>query len=77
MPGAEARLEHWHSVGFETGRRALAAMSLTTGNIRRGGRRRCLPGGARAAEAASLADVRGALRDLRDARLDALTTAIV
>lgn len=76
LPDTAVRAAHWHSIGFEALATPLADLSLTSGNIRRAA--------AGAASRAALADravpeqadVVRALRDLRDAGLDALATPI-
>lgn len=76
MPGSAARLEHWDRAGLGPIAATLATMTLTTGNIRRAAAGAACRAPLAGRDSASIADVRGALRDLRDARLDALTTAI-
>jgi ATPase family associated with various cellular activities (AAA) len=76
MPDAALREAHWRAAGLAALAAPLAALSLTSGNIRRAA--------AGAASRAALAgraspeqdDVVAALRDLRDAGLDALATPI-
>jgi hypothetical protein len=76
MPDAAARQAHWRSIGFEALAAPLAPLSLTSGNIRRAAAgatsRAALAGRPEAAQG----DVMAALRDLRDAGLDALATPV-
>lgn len=76
LPEREARLAHWRASGLSAISGELVPMILPSGNIRRSAKA--------AALLASLADdrqidanhIRTALRNLRDARLDALATRI-
>lgn len=76
MPDAAAREAQWRAIGLDRLAESLGDLSLTSGNIRRAAEG--------AASRASLAghpaitrdDVKTALRDLRDAGLDALATPI-
>jgi hypothetical protein len=76
MPDAAMRQEHWRAIGLGPLAAALSPLSLTSGNIRRaavGAANRAALGGRGAVEEG---DVTEALRDLRDAGLDALATPI-
>lgn len=76
IPDSATRAAHWRGIGHAALAEQLAPLSLTSGNIRRAA--------AGAASRAALAgrttpersDVERALRDLRDAGLDALATPI-
>jgi hypothetical protein len=76
MPDAAAREAQWRAIGLDALAGSLADLSLTSGNIRRAAEgaasRAALAGHASIARA----DVKTALRDLRDAGLDALATPI-
>ncbi|MEO7827961.1 MAG: ATP-binding protein, partial [Allosphingosinicella sp.] len=76
MPDGAMREEHWRATGLGPLAEALAPLSLTSGNIRRaavGAAARAKLAGRTAVEEG---DVIEALRDLRDAGLDALATPI-
>jgi hypothetical protein len=76
LPDAPARRAHWRRTGLGELAETLATMTMTTGNIDRaaaGAASRASLAGRSAPEAG---DVRAALRDLRDSRLDALATPI-
>jgi len=76
IPDAAVRAAHWRSIGFGPLAAPLAELSLTSGNIRRA----ATGASSRAALAGRIMperpDVLRALRDLRDAGLDALATPI-
>jgi hypothetical protein len=76
MPDAALRRAHWRAVGLEALAEPLAVLSLTSGNIRRataGGASRAALAGR---EEVEQEDIVAALRDLRDAGLDALATPL-
>jgi hypothetical protein len=76
MPDGAMREKHWRAIGAGALAGALAPLSLTSGNIRRaaaGASARAALAGRTAVEES---DVTAALRDLRDAGLDALATPI-
>lgn len=76
IPDAALREAHWRSIGFAALAEPLGTLSLTSGNIRRA----AMGAASRAALAGRVVpeqgDVMRALRDLRDAGLDALATPI-
>lgn len=76
MPEAAIRARHWRAIGLDPLAETLAPLSLTSGNIRRA----AIGAAGRAALAGRTSvaqeDVIEALRDLRDAGLDALATPI-
>jgi len=76
LPDAEARREHWRRAGCGGLAETLSPMTLTSGNIRRasaGAAGRARLGGREVPEAD---DVRIAARELRDARIDTVATAL-
>ena len=75
LPGREARTAHWRASGLKAIAAELAPMILPSGNIHRAAKSASLLASL-GEGATSVAHVRTALRNLRDARLDALATRI-
>ena len=76
LPDREARIAHWRASGLAEISSELAPMILPSGNIRRSAKSAALLASLDGDSKVTAAYVRSALRNLRDARLDALATRI-
>jgi ATPase family associated with various cellular activities (AAA) len=76
LPERAARYAHWCAGGLSSIAADLMPMILPSGNIRRSAKAAGLLAGLDGEASVSVGHVRAALRNLRDARLDALATRI-
>jgi len=76
MPDAPARAAQWRATGLKALAADLGGLSLTSGNIRRAAKGAASRASLAGHPAITREDVKTALRDLRDAGLDALATPI-
>jgi hypothetical protein len=76
LPDSAARAAHWRAIGLGALAAPLAPLTLTSGNIRRAAAGAASRAALAGREAIAPADVAAALRDLRDAGLDALASPL-